>query len=181
MGLIETARFPQLSLSDTQLMTIFDNVENVYQALGLNHKGEEAARLLSDPGLLAGTIKEAWFFGNQLDLNGTRPKNGLSLWPLQWLVVEALQKGLVLDLGETPPSDQCSLRQLLDGEEYPFWFSNEVSVNVWDITLLFGTETHKVEFQRGWQDSLGVSGKQRTIFDENSNLVDYKPSDSKRK
>jgi hypothetical protein len=40
---------------------------------------------------------QAWFLGSHLDLGGSAPKDGLSLYPLQWMLLESEQLGLVLE------------------------------------------------------------------------------------
>ncbi|KAK6360781.1 hypothetical protein TWF730_006903 [Orbilia blumenaviensis] len=132
-------------------------------------------------------VTEAWFFGNRLDLDGTSIKNGLSFWPLQWLVAEARGKGLVLnsDSPSAASTDQenasiSELFQFLPQEscEYPFWFSNNVSVNIWDITQVFEVEYHRPEFQTSWIDNFRTK---RTVFENDGTLCQYANSDSLRK
>lgn len=40
---------------------------------------------------------EAWFFGHHRDIGGGRYQQGLALWPLQWILHDAVDCGLVLD------------------------------------------------------------------------------------
>lgn len=40
---------------------------------------------------------EAWFFGYHTDVGGGNPRRGVALWPLQWMMSCAVEKGLVLD------------------------------------------------------------------------------------
>lgn len=39
---------------------------------------------------------EAWFFGYHKDVGGGNPRRGLALWPLQWMLLSAIDKGLGL-------------------------------------------------------------------------------------
>ncbi|EPS39969.1 hypothetical protein H072_6310 [Dactylellina haptotyla CBS 200.50] len=180
MGLIETNNLSHADLKDLSV-TIFDNVAHAYQALGLNQNFGEVGRLQQSSESSEGAVTEAWFFGNQLDLNGTRPKNGLSLWPLQWLVAEGRGKGLVLNSTSFESSegweDMNTLELFLpqEGHEYPFWFSNGTSVNIWDITAVFKVENHQPEFQTSWTRYLGTEmfRSPRQVFEEDGALQDY--------
>ncbi|KAK3391139.1 hypothetical protein B0H63DRAFT_539774 [Podospora didyma] len=48
---------------------------------------------------------EAWFFGSHINIGGCARKDGLSLWPLQWILGEAEKFGLVLGFNLTPLSN----------------------------------------------------------------------------
>lgn len=74
-------------------------VDNFRHALALNEQ-----RFLFNPDLWhsdAGSADcnylEAWFFGFHHDIGGGDSTQGLALWPLQWIVHEASELGLVLD------------------------------------------------------------------------------------
>lgn len=43
------------------------------------------------------TFLEAWFFGFHTDVGGGSPRRGVALWPLQWMMDSAREKGLILD------------------------------------------------------------------------------------
>ena len=42
------------------------------------------------------SIVQAWFLGAHIDIGGSAAKDGLSLYPLQWMLLESQSKGLVL-------------------------------------------------------------------------------------
>lgn len=42
------------------------------------------------------SLAQAWFIGNHLDMGGSAKKAGLSLYPLQWMLLEARACGLVI-------------------------------------------------------------------------------------
>ena len=46
------------------------------------------------------TLIQAWFLGAHLDVGGSTERDGLSLYPLQWMLLESKAKGLVLDFEE---------------------------------------------------------------------------------
>ncbi|KAF2765736.1 hypothetical protein EJ03DRAFT_354618 [Teratosphaeria nubilosa] len=45
------------------------------------------------------TFVQAWFIGTHADMGGSAKKAGLGLYPLQWMLVEAMKYGLVVDFG----------------------------------------------------------------------------------
>ncbi|KAF3940393.1 hypothetical protein ABW19_dt0203119 [Dactylella cylindrospora] len=183
MGLVETQNLPTLRDICT---TIFDNAAHTYQALGLSERNGDAARLQLSPGSSDAVVAEGWFFGNRLDLDGTRCKNGLSLWPLQWLVAEARGKGLVLSSGSSSDSadwEDMNISELFlpqEGNEYPFWFSNGISVNIWDISPVFKVENHQLEFQRRWVEMIPGMSSQRSVFGDDGGLLQYDTSNKRK-
>lgn len=43
------------------------------------------------------SIIQAWFIGAHIDMGGSAKRDGLSLYPLQWMLLESQAKGLVLE------------------------------------------------------------------------------------
>ena len=51
------------------------------------------------------SIIQAWFVGAHIDIGGSSQKDGLSLYPLQWILNESRAKGLALEFTQsTPPN-----------------------------------------------------------------------------
>ncbi|KAL9032121.1 MAG: hypothetical protein Q9180_006687 [Flavoplaca navasiana] len=48
-------------------------------------------------GLLKRSFIQSWFVGAHIDMGGSSPKDGLALYPLQWMLVESQSQGLVLE------------------------------------------------------------------------------------
>ncbi|KAI0862785.1 hypothetical protein F4860DRAFT_522773 [Xylaria cubensis] len=46
-------------------------------------------------GLLRRSFIQAWFVGTHIDIGGSAPRDGLSLYPLQWIMLESKALGLV--------------------------------------------------------------------------------------
>lgn len=44
--------------------------------------------------LLRRTFVQAWFIGAHIDLGGSAKQAGLALYPLQWMLIESMSKGL---------------------------------------------------------------------------------------
>lgn len=51
----------------------------------------------SDASSTDGSYLQAWFFGHHGDIGGGGHQQGLALWPLQWILHDAIDYGLVLD------------------------------------------------------------------------------------
>lgn len=47
--------------------------------------------------LLRRSFVQAWFLGAHIDMGGSAAKDGLALYPLQWILLESRSKGLVLE------------------------------------------------------------------------------------
>jgi hypothetical protein len=85
---------------------------------------------------------QAWFIGNHADLGGSAKKAGLGLYPLQWMVVEAMKCGLAVDFGETnsgslisnPLSVVCPNAESSDGAgQWSCTTANGIDVTMYDI------------------------------------------------
>lgn len=70
---------------------------------------------------------EAWFFGYHTDVGGGNPRRGLALWPLQWMLAAAIDKGLVLN--------QTSYKQLIlfTGKQHPLNMPHEPDMQMYDM------------------------------------------------
>ncbi|KAK6497692.1 hypothetical protein TWF481_012096 [Arthrobotrys musiformis] len=176
MGLIEVDPLPYPGLENLPA-TIFD-AQNTYHALGLNQvEGAGVARLQLPPSTSGREITEAWFFGNRKDLDGTRSENGLSLWPLQWLLFEGSAKGLVLDVGffpeEQDDTKNLSVAEtfLLQGQQYPFRFFNGVELNIWDVSQIFDVQGHQLEFEGSWSWTDWFGTKRRVFNDDDDGAL----------
>ena len=91
------------------------------------------------------SIIEAWFVGTHVDMGGGAHDDGLSLYPLQWMLVECRTLGLVLEHSFNPRSQGLieNPLQLTRLEKYPSEVSNETSqksVSPWAFTLQNGIE-----------------------------------------
>ncbi|KAK6333321.1 hypothetical protein TWF718_011138 [Orbilia javanica] len=189
MGLIEVEPLPHRALEN--LPTIVFGVANTYHTLGLHQPGKEVVRLQLSSSSSNDKVTEAWFFGDREDLDGanyetrTSTGNGLSLWPLQWLVFEASAKGLELSSASSPAestgSEALNVAEasLLEGNHYPFRFSNGVGLNICDISSVFEIKDHEIKFQGSWSPLDWLSSK-RPVFDSDGNLCEYSVDGSKK-
>ncbi|KAH8148110.1 uncharacterized protein LAJ45_07874 [Morchella importuna] len=74
-------------------------VDHFRHALALNEGRPLFSPTLwkSEVKLAGSSYEEAWFLGFHHDIGGGSERQGLGLWPLQWMLRAAMDKGLVLD------------------------------------------------------------------------------------
>ena len=78
-----------------------DSIQHLRHALALNEcrKAYEPEYLFPDQRHLLlprRSMVQAWFVGAHMDIGGSTIKDGLALYPLQWMLLESRAKGLVL-------------------------------------------------------------------------------------
>ncbi|KAG9648324.1 hypothetical protein KCU64_g9832, partial [Aureobasidium melanogenum] len=118
-------------------------------------------------------MQEAWFAGAHADMGGATPKDGLSLYPLQWIVHEARLVGLVLGgfvtqhlqsmtgpgVTLTDPEriifpESCGRSSTRQGSEDSkvMMLSNKICVHLWDMRANFRTRGYELKINRedGW-------------------------------
>lgn len=70
------------------------SIQNFRHALALNENGEAMSpehdfpQFVKNHQLLKQTFVQAWFVGAHIDMGGSSAKDGLSLYPLQWMLIE---------------------------------------------------------------------------------------------
>lgn len=95
------------------------------------------------------TIVQAWFLGRHMDMGGSCRMDGLSLYPLQWMLLESMSQGLVLGFDVKAPraglSEVATIENplqlvlpngLLEGSEEKLWkcrCENGIEVSMHDI------------------------------------------------
>ncbi|KAJ4217600.1 hypothetical protein NW759_008909 [Fusarium solani] len=88
------------------------------------------------------TCLEAWFLGFHADMGGGSKQDGLSLWPLQWILSEAARYGLFLKFqaperlveGIQDPMEY-TMPEGRDPHQIPF--KNGATVQMWDLNEEF--------------------------------------------
>ncbi|KAG9682122.1 hypothetical protein KCU95_g14451, partial [Aureobasidium melanogenum] len=102
MGLLDTVKRVSNDPDMKAHTLAFHNpVKHVRHALALNdtrfHYTPELYGPIADSNSLQGrSLIEAWFAGAHSDIGGGARDDGLSLYPLQWLLIESQHHGLVL-------------------------------------------------------------------------------------
>lgn len=102
LGLLDTVKRVNSDLDSTaQSLTFHDSIRHVRHALALNdtrsHFKPEMYGNVTDKDSINGrSLIQAWFVGAHADIGGGARDDGLSLYPLQWLLTESQHKGLIL-------------------------------------------------------------------------------------
>ncbi|RSL51373.1 hypothetical protein CEP54_011455 [Fusarium duplospermum] len=86
------------------------------------------------------TCLEAWFLGFHADMGGGLKEDGLSLWPLQWILSEAARYGLSLEF-QVPERlveyVQDPIEYTMPGDNHHIPFKNGATVQMWDLNEKF--------------------------------------------
>ncbi|KLP14040.1 uncharacterized protein LW94_2605 [Fusarium fujikuroi] len=111
-------RMPFVGLFDTIIhnsKTSFDisfnpSIGTLRQALAINenksNKTPEVVNIPDDADMTHRSLIQAWFLGTHEDMIGGTAHDGLSLYPLQWMVLESIYSGLrVNNMGDSNASD----------------------------------------------------------------------------
>lgn len=97
VGLFDTV---QMTLDWADLdISHADSIKVVRHALALNEEKSTRPLLLYDSSTVVpdSDIVQAWFVGRHADIGGSTEQDGLSLYPLQWMLNESQKHGLVLE------------------------------------------------------------------------------------
>lgn len=153
------------------------SIRRVRHALALNEERNthqpELYKTESTPGWDAESVIQAWFVGWHVDIGGGAKDDGLSLYPLQWMLLESQKFGLVLEYKppkyiadkipvEHPPSLVLPSIVSESGADQPFpktcLFSGgpvpietnadaDQEVRQWDFTLASGIKVNMFDLR----------------------------------
>jgi hypothetical protein len=139
------------------------SILNLRHALAIN----ETKSLLSLETYAKPTVKDmtgrtfiqAWFLGSHQDLGGGALEDGLSFYPLQWILIESIRAGLALRNTDKPAtSSQASILRLVfpqyvgdlpklnSGEmiEWQIDYSNKAHVSMFDLHSTHLNQAHTI-------------------------------------
>lgn len=175
-------------------INLLENVRNVRHAMALFERRQHfhLERFSMDgprrPIDQDTSFQESWFLGAHGDIGGACKSDGLSLWPLQWMVAEAQRFGLHLQLGDEAesPTQRNVVRlifpslELVAGEPVPeirtnallkaVVHHNGLSVIMDDLPKrTFGSPGFEVCLESAGS-SLDLLTKPRAIFEEDGTL-----------
>jgi hypothetical protein len=151
MGLFDTIKIGRESSRPQP--ALLKSTQTLRHALALNETRSSFQPYLFgplpalSPDLAQRSIIEAWFIGSHGDIGGGSREDGLSLYPLQWMLLESQAHGLVLEpawnnscLTEEPmglvfpsASNQDSLEQQQSIPPWTFRYKNGISVDMIDL------------------------------------------------
>ncbi|THZ41391.1 hypothetical protein D6C87_05756 [Aureobasidium pullulans] len=153
LGLLDTVKRVNSDLDSTaQSLTFHDSIGHVRHALALNDtrshfKPEMYGNVTDKDSIYGRSLIQAWFVGAHADIGGGARDNGLSLYPLQWLLTESQHKGLILQhnphtsLIETPQAlvfPTQNLGAVLDEKSttemvWEYEYANGIKVQMQDL------------------------------------------------
>ncbi|KAI0191051.1 hypothetical protein F4808DRAFT_397969 [Astrocystis sublimbata] len=164
------------------------SVQNYRHALAFSDTFTAPSMWPTPPGeeLQGRSFAQAWFMGSHLDICGGSEHDGLSLFPLQWIILESIKAGLVLR------SDRNSASTLslvfpqfsgglpdLEAEEKARWrikYINGMEVALWDLQSV--QVDSKSAPDHSIPSRLGPSPKSaRKIFDNDGSLAGWASQD----
>ena len=134
------------------------------------------------------SYQEAWFLGSHGDMGGANAKDGLSLYPLQWILSEAKECGLVVhETKLSPPLDgiDCTTELVfptpmtgLNGE-FPkvMQIKNGIHTKHWDLFEVHKQDRYRIVFNLGAIGASFLGTSPREPF-KDTKLVGYR-SDGK--
>ncbi|KAF4345022.1 hypothetical protein FBEOM_896 [Fusarium beomiforme] len=172
----EPPRIPFVGLFDTIInnsKTSYDisfnpSIETLRHALAINdnrsNKTPEILNIPEDADMTYRSLIQAWFLGTHEDMIGGTAHDGLSLYPLQWMVLESLYSGLrVNNMGDSKIIDNpmalifpqyAGNLPPLDGSEEIEWrlqYTNGLRISMFDLQSAHakksadGVEMHSIK------------------------------------
>jgi hypothetical protein len=126
------------------------SIETLRHALAINEnrssRTPEVLEIPNQADLTSQSFIQAWFLGTSDDLCGGQPNDGLSLYPLQWILLESIRAGLSLVSKEKSTASDNPLSLAfpqyagnlpnLDGSEDIEWrlrYANGLQISMFDL------------------------------------------------
>ena len=168
-----------------------DSIQHLRHALALNENRRAFTPEYYFPDykrlpLARRSIVQAWFVGAHIDIGGSAAKDGLALYPLQWMLMESRNKGLELEFdgsfGDRAKIDD-PLKLVFPSYESEgkgvsmstFTAQNDLKIDMQDIRRVHGLprygsryEIHLNHSKRQW-----MRKELRAAFNEDGTLKGY--------
>jgi hypothetical protein len=186
VGLFDTVKVVQ----DKRLYDISFNpsIQHLRHALALNEDRQRFEPEYIYPGFNNPTqildkrsFVQAWFAGAHMDIGGSNANDGLSLYPLQWMLIESKNHGLSLEFdgnyeNRTALDNPLSIIGLENADEaWEFKTKNGIVIHMKDIRKIHqyresqGRYRVRLHRSRGWQ----WIRRHREPFGDNGELNGY--------
>lgn len=152
LGLLDTVKSVNGDMGHLSTFLFHDSVFHIRHALALNetrrHFKPEIYRPVSDYDLVQGrSLIQAWFVGAHADIGGGTRDDGLSLYPLQWLLIESKHFGLALEHSSQAGLIEDPVRLVLPAEgrdsassgatasikSWDYQYDNGIKVQMFDL------------------------------------------------
>ncbi|KAL8790123.1 MAG: hypothetical protein Q9213_000825 [Squamulea squamosa] len=187
IGVLDTVK----ALDDSSLYDISfnDSIQHVRHALSLNEdrKAFKPKPYLTVPGALLSrqSLIEAWFVGAHLDIGGSAAKDGLALYPLQWMLIESRAKGLVLQFDGSFANRACIDNPLTlvfpsseaegkGADMSTFTIANGIKIQMQDLRQVHKLPNYRIRHAvHLTKSSRWLRKKLRAPFFENAGLKGY--------
>ena len=168
-------------------LNMVSSINNMRHALALNEtRSQFAPDFIENPSpedMKDSTFIQAWFMGANQDLGGGSYEDGLSLYPLQWMILESIKAGLIVRYDDMQKAEGSTMENplalafphfagevpKLDTEETIEWrigYANGIQVALYDLQSVHGLanaekdQTHSIHVS----NSPGLYNTQRKIF-----------------
>lgn len=186
MGVFDTVK----AVQDERLYDISLNlsIQHLRHALALNEDRQRFAPEYMYPNfnnrtqmLEKRTFVQAWFVGAHIDIGGSAKMDGLSLYPLQWMLIESQNQGLKLKFdgdfgGRSSLENPLRLTGLeADNEAWECMTDNGLVVQMKDIRHIHQDETSQGRYDVHLHRPRGNwwIRRHREPFGENGELNGY--------
>lgn len=96
------------------------------------------------------SIVQAWFLGAHIDMGGSAEKDGLSLYPLQWMLLESQSKGLILEFSNHQTRNDDHLKRIDNPLEvvFPKHEADGKGMDPWSCTTDNGIQVRMQDLRR---------------------------------
>lgn len=129
------------------------------------------------------SLMEAWFAGSHGNLGDACEEDGLGLWPLQWMVSEAENHGLVLGFNRMEKSQLEDPARLIfpksTGGEREIHCANGIKVRMWSLRPIIETKGFFPIVDGGRSSVFATTTSDRAIFSTGTasfgKLIGYNP------
>ena len=168
-----------------------DSIQHLRHALALNEDRRDFEPEFYFPDynrlpLVRRSIVQAWFVGAHIDIGGSAAKDGLSLYLLQWVLIESRKKGLELEFdgsfGERAKIDD-TLRLVFPSYESEgkganmaaFTIKNGLKIDMQDLRRVHGLPRYgsRYHIHLNWSQRPWMRKELRTAFEGDGRLKGY--------
>lgn len=176
-------------------LSLVGSIRHMRHALALNETRSQLSPELVEPPAAAEDLQgrsfiQAWFLGSHADVEGGAPHDGLSLYPLQWIIMDSMRAGLVLQ-PKNPKDDQDETEYplslafpqfagdvpTLDAGEQIEWqmaLTNDITISMFDLQMSHGSasaddQRHSLRIN----SSNMLYNRQRDVFGSKGRLAGH--------
>lgn len=177
VGLFDTVR-PALEKHRYDISFV-GSIKILRHALAFNETrvAPEILNLPSPDDMIGRSFIQAWFMGSSQDIGGGTAHDGLSLYPYQWMILESINAGLIIQPDVKEKTLELAFPQFmgnapnLGSEEKIEWrlrYTNDIRVTMFDLQSLHTDPKSDSSHSIRLDHSSRVFGSQRKIWN-NSN------------